>query len=328
MHVLHRGLLIAIVLLGPGHYAPAFAQDYPTRALSVIVPWPAGGAVDTLARLVMPRLADRLGKPIVIENRPGAGSTLGSALGAKATPDGYTLSMPGSGSMAIAPTLYKKLPYDPIKDFAPVALVGRIPFVLVVNPHLGVRSVPDLLRLAQEKPGTLSYGSGGAGSPHHLYAELFGTMTGIKMTHIPYKGSAPAIADVVAGHVPLMFSDPAPSVPLVREGKVVALGVSTTTRWAAAPEIPPLAEAGVPGFDASGWVMLAVPAGTSQEIVNRLHAELRGILESSDLQQLVTRAGMIPVASPPPPEDMPRFVATELARWSKVVVQAGLAGSE
>jgi tripartite-type tricarboxylate transporter receptor subunit TctC len=187
MHVLHRGLLIAIALLGPGHYAPAFAQDYPTRALSVIVPWPAGGAVDTLTRLVMPRLADRLGKPIVIENRPGAGSTLGSALGAKATPDGYTLSMPGSGSMAIAPTLYKKLPYDPIKDFAPVALVGRIPFVLVVNPHLGVRSVPDLLRLAHEKPGTLSYGSGGAGSPHHLYAELFGTMTGIKMTHIPYK---------------------------------------------------------------------------------------------------------------------------------------------
>ena len=148
------------------------------------------------------------------------------------------------------------------------------------------------------------------------------------MTHIPYKGSAPAIADVVAGHVPLMFSDPAPAVPLVREGKVVALGVSTTSRWAAAPEIPPLAEAGVPGFDASGWVMVALPAGTSREIVNRLHAELKRILESSDVQQLVTRAGMIPVASPPPPEEMPRFVATELTRWSKVVAQAGLAGSE
>ena len=190
--------------------------DYPTRTVTLIVPWAAGGAVDTVARIVAPKLSDRLGKPVVIENRPGGGSTIGTAAGAKAAPDGYMLGMPGSGSMAISPAMYKSLPYDPTKDFAPMALIGRVPFVLIVNPSLPINSIPDLIKYAKEHK--LNYGSGGAGSPHHLYAEMFKGMTGIEMTHIPYKGSADAIKDVVAGHIQLMFSDPAPSVPLIRGG--------------------------------------------------------------------------------------------------------------
>lgn len=320
-----RGAAVALALVALHFAPPARANDYPNRAVNMIVPWPAGGAVDTLARVAGPKLAERLGKPVVIENRPGAGSTLGTAAGVKAAPDGYTLHMPGSGSLAIGPTLYKRLSYDPVKDFEHIALVGRVPFVLVVNPSLPVQSVPDLIRVSKEKP--LSYASGGAGSPHHLYAELFKMMTGIQMTHIPYKGSAPAMQDVVAGHVPLMFTDPAPSVPLIREGKVRALGVTTINRWAVAPDIPTLNEAGVPGFDAAGWFLVSAPAGTPKEIVRRLHEDLKVVLAAADVQQMINRTGVVPVVSPPREELLP-FIAKESARWSKIVTDAGLAGSE
>ena len=304
---------------------PAQAQDYPTRPITLIVPWAPGGAVDTLARIAAPKLTDRLGKPVVVENRPGGGSSIGTAAGAKAPPDGYTLNMPGSGSMAIAPAMYKSLPYDPVKDIAPMALVGRVPFVLIVNPTLPVKSVADLVKFAKENK--LNYGSGGAGSPHHLYAELFKSMTGIEMTHIPYKGSADAIKDVVAGHVQLMFSDTAPSVPLIRSGLVRALGVSTRDRLGVLPDVAPLNEAGVPGFDAAGWFMIASSAGTPQPIVDRLHAELKAVMALPDVQEAVNRTGVIPVVSPPLGE-LTKFVVTEKERWGKVVVQAGLAGTQ
>lgn len=314
---------LAVVTLSQSPHA--VADDYPNRAVTMIIPWPAGGAVDTLARVVAPKLAERLGKPVVIENRPGAGSTLGTVAGVKAAPDGYTLHMPGSGSLAIGPTLYKRLPYDPLKDFEHIALIGRVPFVLVLNPAVPARTVPELIKHGKEVP--LSFASGGAGSPHHLYAELFKTMTGIQMTHVPYKGSAPAITDVVAGHVPLMFCDPAPAVPLIREGKVRALGVTTLTRWAVAPDIPPLNEVGVPGFEAAGWFLVSAPAGTPKEIVIRLHADLKVVLGLPEVQQAVGRTGVVPVVSPPR-EELPGFIAAEAARWSKVVIEAGLAGSE
>jgi tripartite-type tricarboxylate transporter receptor subunit TctC len=287
----------------------------------------AGGAVDALCRALGPGLTDRLGKPVVIENRPGAGSVIGTAAGARAEPDGYTLVMAGSGSLAISATLYKKLPYDPTKDFAPIALVGQIPFILVVNPSLPVQSVPDLVKYAKENPGKLSYGSGGPGSPHHLYAELLKSMTGIDMTHVPYKGSAPALTDVVAGHIPLMFSDTVPSLPLIRGGKVRALGVSSAIRLPSAPEIPPLAEAGVSGFDSAGWGMVAAPANTSKEIVDRLHAVLKIVVALPDVQQQIISLGMVPVSSPPA-EKLQGFVNSEMARWGKIVQQAGLAGTE
>ena len=217
-----RRVVIAVGLIAMGQHA-ALAQEYPSRPVTMIVPWAAGGAVDTVARVVQPKLAERLGKPVVIENRPGGGSTIGTAAGVKAPPDGHTLGMPGSGSMAISPAMYKSLPYDSVKDIVPVALIGRVPFVLIVNPSVPVKTVPDLIAYA--KSNRLNYGSGGAGSPHHLYAEMLKSTIGIEMTHVPYKGSADAIKDVVAGHVQIMFSDTAPSIPLIRAGTVRLLGL-------------------------------------------------------------------------------------------------------
>ena len=289
------------------------------------MPWAAGGAVDTVARIVAPKLSERLGVAVIVENRPGGGSTIGTALGAKAAPDGYTLGIPGSGSMAISPAMYKSLSYDPTKDFAPIALIGRVPFVLIVNPSVPVKSIPELIEYA--KTNRVNYGSGGAGSPHHLYAEMFKGMTGIEMTHIPYKGSADAIKDVVAGHIPLLFSDPAPSVPLIRAGTVRPLGVTTLARWSVAPEIPPLNEAGVPGFDAAGWFMIAGSAGTPKPIVERLHVALKAIMGSEEVQTLVNRTGVVPVVSPPLAELQP-FITSEMTRWGAVVKKAGLVGSQ
>ena len=245
-------LVLAGLAVGVPTAPPAWAQDFPTRQITLIAPWPAGGAVDAICRALAQPLSERLGKSVVVENRPGAGSVIGTAAGAKAAPDGYTMVMAGSGSLAISATMYKKLPYDPVKDFIPLTMGAKIPFVLVVNPSLPVHSPAELVAYAKANPGKLSFASGGPGSPHHLYGELLKSMTGIEMTHVPYKGSAPALTDVIAGHVPLLFSDTVPSLPQIREGKVRALGVSTAVRLPSAPEIPPIAEGGVPGFDAAG----------------------------------------------------------------------------
>lgn len=305
----------------------ARAQDYPTRQITLIAPWPAGGAVDALCRAVAQPLSERLGKSVVVENRPGAGSVIGTAAGAKAAPDGYTVVMAGSGSLAISATMYKKLPYDPVKDLVPLTLGGKIPFVLVVNPSLPVHSVAELVKYAKDNPGKLSFASGGPGSPHHLYGELLKSMTGIEMTHVPYKGSAPALTDVIAGHVPLLFSDTVPSLPQIREGKVRALGVSTAVRLPSAPEIPPIAEAGVPGFDAAGWGVFSVPAGTPKDVTAKLQSALDGVMALPDVQQQIIRLGMIP-GTAATTEELQRFIASEIARWGKVVQQAGLAGTE
>ena len=320
-------LVLAAIALSLAAAPVAHAQDYPARQITLIAPWPAGGAVDALCRAVAQPLADRLGKSVVVENRPGAGSVIGTAAGAHAAPDGYTVVMAGSGSLAISATMYKKLPYNPIKDLIPIALGGKIPFILVVNPSLPVHSVAELVKYAKDNPGKLSFASGGPDSPQHLYAELLKSMTGIEMTHVPYKGSAPALTDVIAGHVPLLFSDTVPSLPQIREGKVRALGVSTATRLPSAPEIPPIAEAGVPGFDAAGWGVFAVPAGTPKEVVSRLQPALTAALALPEVQQQIIKLGMIP-GSMSSTEELERFITSEIVRWGKVVTQAGLAGTE
>jgi tripartite-type tricarboxylate transporter receptor subunit TctC len=223
--------------------------------------------------------------------------------------------------------MYKKLPYDPVKDFIPLTMGAKIPFVLVVNPSLPVHSPAELVAYAKANPGKLSFASGGPGSPHHLYGELLKSMTGIEMTHVPYKGLAPALNDVAAGHVPLMFGDFATALPLVRSGKLRAIGVSTRERVASAPDIPPLAEAGVPGYEASSWQMVVAPPRLPPDILDRLNTELRAILAEPDVARDFAARGIIPLASPSP-DALKTFVQTEIARWGEVVGKAGATGIE
>ena len=286
------------------------------------MPYAAGGGTDLLARIVAQKLEQRLGKSFVVENRPGGGTVIAALAVAKAAPDGYTLLMGTSTPLAINATLHKKLPYDPVADFVPLALVANVPFVLVVNPALPIKSVSDLIKLAKEKPNALSYGTSGPGSPHHLYAELFKSMTGIEMIHVPYKGSVPAITDVVAGHIPLMFCDLAPAQPMIKEGKVRALGVSSAVRVASLPDVAPIAEVGVPGFEAVAWQMLVAPANTPQPIVDTLYKELKVVLALPEIKQRISELGMIPVDSPPP-DALARYVKTEIVRWGAVVKKSG-----
>ncbi len=307
--------------------APAWAQDYPSRVVTMVSPYAAGGGADLTARLVAQKLAERLGKSFIVENRLGAGGVIAAASVAKAAPDGHTLFMGTSTQLAIQVTLHKALPYDPAADFVPIALIASVPFVLMVNPSLPVHSVTDLVRLAKKKPGQLSYGSSGVGGPPHLYMELLESMTGMTMTHIPYKGTAEAIIDVVAGHVPVIFSDIAPAVGLLKDGKLRALGISSATRFANLPEVPPLAEAGVPGFDAVAWTMLVAPAKTPNEIVGALYTQTKSVMALPDVQKQLIESGNIPLSSPPP-EELRAFVKSEISRWAKVVQQAGIAGSQ
>jgi tripartite-type tricarboxylate transporter receptor subunit TctC len=289
------------------------------------VPFAPGGGTDILGRLVGQKLSDRFGRPFVIENHPGAGTVIAAVQVANSAPDGYTIMMATSGTLAMNTTLYKKLPYEPGKDLIPVALICNVPFVLVVNPELPVHSVADLVKLAKERP--LSYGSGGAGAFHHLMGELFKTEMGIPMTHVPYKGTLPALNDVIAGHIQLMFSDLAPAYPLIQAGKVRALGVTTKQRAAAAPNIPPLAEVGVPGFDWAAWQAVAAPGGTPKDIVAKLNAAVNAAIAEPVVTKQLVRLQFIPIGKGSP-EELERFVTSETARWAKVLQQAGVAGSE
>jgi len=245
---------------------------------------------------------------------------------AKAAPDGHTLLVATSTPLAINPTVHKKLPYDPVSDFVPIALIATSPFTLVVNPSVPAASVSDLIRLAKEKPGELSYASAGPGSPHHLFFELLKSMTGIQATHVPYRGNVPAIADVVAGHVPTMFSDPS-GLPLIKDGKVRALAASSAKRLPQAPEIPTIAEGGLSGFDAAAWIMVVAPEKTPPAIVERLHAEFKSISEQAELQERIVKNGQAPTVTPSVAE-LQSYVRSEVARWGKIVQQAGIAGSE
>ena len=278
------------------------AQEYPSRPVLFVVPYAPGGGTETMARLLGRRLEQRLGKPFVIDNRPGAGTAIGATFVAKSPPDGHTILLATSTTMAINVSIYSTLSYDPIKDLMPVALFSDIPFVLVVNPALPVHSVAELVTLARRTPGGLSYASNGHGGAGHLYAELLKSMTGIAMTHVPYKGLAPAFNDVVAGHVPLMFGDFGTALPLIRAGQLRALGVTTAQRVAAAPEIPPLSQAGLPGYVASSWQMVVAPAAIPKPILHKLNAELRAILAEPEIQKDFTDRGLIPVVSPSPEE--------------------------
>jgi tripartite-type tricarboxylate transporter receptor subunit TctC len=321
--IVARSLLAALVLCLA---TAATAQTYPERPVTIVVPFTAAGAGDILARMLAPRLEQRWGKPLIVENKPGAGGVIGAQIVARAPADGYTLLIAQSSVLAVNVTLYKSLSYDPAADFVPLALIARTPFVLVVNPALPVRSVPELIDWVKARSGQVSYATAGAGVPHHLFAELFKSMTGTQMTPVAYRGSAPAVTDVVAGHVPLMFVDLGPSLALIREGKVRPLGVSTATRVPAIADVPPLAEAGLPGFDAASWQMIVAPARTPQPVVDKLHEDLKALAAAPDIQEQIARNGMLP-ADNPSVSGLQAFIRSEIARWGKVVQQAGIAGS-
>jgi len=329
--LLHRAAAAALLVLSLGLASPAAAQskdpapDYPSRPVTLIVPFAPGGGTDILARLIALKLEEAWGKSFVVENRPGAGGIVGAQATARAAADGYTLLLASVTNLAVNATLYKKLPYDPEADFMPLALAASTPFVLVVNPSLPVKSVAEFIAYAKARPGQLNYATSGPGVPHHLYIELLSSMTGLKMTQVPYKGSLPALNDVAAGHVPLMMVDLGPALGPIGGGMVRPLGVSVARRVGMLKDVPPIADT-VPGFDASGWFMMAAPGGTPRPIVDKLHDELARLLATQEAADQLVKAGLLPMPSLSVAE-LQKYVHSEIARWGDVVRKAGIAGT-
>jgi tripartite-type tricarboxylate transporter receptor subunit TctC len=300
----------------------AFAQAaYPSRNIKMIVPYPAGGTTDFLGRLVAEQFKTGLGATVIVENKPGAATTLGADQVAKAEPDGYTLLMATSTTLAINKTLYKKLPYDPVKDFAPIALVAAVPFALIANPQVPAKTLADFIAYAKSTPG-LAYGSAGNGSPQHLGAEMLKTAAGIDIRHVPYRGSVPAMLDVIAGHIPFMVVDLQPALQQIREGKLTVLGVTTTRRIAAAPDIPTLAEGGLAGYELVAWQGVVAPAGTPREIVDSLAAQIARLLADSATRDKLTKIAIEPLTGSTP-DSFAAFIKTEVDRWAVVVRNSG-----
>lgn len=299
----------------------ASAQTYPSRPIRLVVPFPAGGTTDILAREVGQRLTLSFGQSVVIDNRPGAGGNIGSDLVAKSAPDGYTLLMGTVGTHAINPSLYARMPYDNVKDFAPVILVASVPNVLEVTPSLPVNSVRELIKLAKEKPGQINFASSGSGTSIHLSGELFKTMAGVDMTHIPYKGSAPAITDLIGGQVQVMFDNLPSSLPQIKAGKLRALAVTSVQRAPALPDVPTIAESGLPGFEASSWFGVLAPAGTPPAIIARLNADLGQWLQSPDAREKLLAQGAL--AAGGSPEAFAAHIRAETEKWARVVKVSG-----
>lgn len=322
-----RAIVTILALVFACCQPAAAASSYPERTVTIVVPYAAGGGIDVVSRMLALRLNERLGQPFVVENRLGAGGVIASGYVAKAVSDGHTLLMASDAQLAIQVTLRKTMPYDPMADFAPIAIVGSTPFALLASPSLPATSVADLIKLAKSKPGELTYGSSGVGGTPHLVTEMFTTMSNIKMRQIPYKGTAQALGDVVAGRVDVIFSGLTGVAQLLREGRLRALGVSSEKRVAILPDVPTVSEAGVPGFDAVGFVMLVAPAGTSKDITSKLYDELRAIIASPDIQQKYESIGYI-VEQSPQPEQLRKFIKGQIERWGQVVERAGLLHSQ
>jgi tripartite-type tricarboxylate transporter receptor subunit TctC len=302
--------------------ALAHAQSpYPSKPIRLVVPFPAGGTTDILARAVAQRLTETMGQPVVVDNRPGAGGNIGAELVAKSAPDGYTLLMGTVGTHAINASLYAKMPYDHVRDFAPVILVAGVPNVLVVHPALPVNSVQELIAYGKANPGKLNFASSGNGTSIHLSAELFKTMTGVQMAHVPYKGSAPALVDLAGGQVQLMFDNLPSALALIKGGKLKALAVTSAQRSTALPDVPTVAESGLPGFEASSWFGLLAPAGTPKDIITKLNGEVAKWLATPEAKEKLAAQGAIPFGLPP--DEFARHIAAETVKWQKVVKDSG-----
>jgi len=295
---------------------------YPNRLIKLVVPYPAGGTTDLLGRLIADRLKRTLSATVIVENKPGAATSLGAEQVARAEPDGYTLLMATSTTLAINRTLYKQLPYDPVADFAAIALVAAVPFVLVINPSLPAKTLAEFIAFAKQKPG-LTYGSAGNGSPQHLGAEMLKAQAGIDIRHVPYRGSVPAMLDVIAGHISFMVVDLQPALQQIREGKLKVLGVTTQKRVAAAPDIPTLSESGLPGYELVAWQGVVAPRGTPQPIVARLATEIGNFVSDEAARGQFAALALEPLP-PSTPESFGSFIKSEGDRWAKIVKAAGI----
>lgn len=311
-------LLAALLAAAPF----ARAQPYPNKPIKIVAPFPPGGPVDILSRTIGSRLSQRLGQPVIVENRAGAAGNIGSDVVAKSPPDGYTLLMGFVGTHAINPSLYAKMPYDNVNDFEPISLVAVVTIMLVVHPSVPARSVSELVALAKSKPGQLTFGSPGHGTPQHLAGELFNTMAGVKMLHVPYKGAVPALSDLLGGEISMIFSSMPPALPHVKNGKLRALGVTSPARSPAAQELPTIAETGLTGYVVENWYGILAPRGTPKEIVAKLNTEIVAVLQMSDVRESLSVQGAQPLTSTP--EQFAAYIKDETAKWSSIIRTSGV----
>ena len=312
-------LLIALVC---ALALPAHAQSYPSKPVRMIVPYPPGGGNDTFGRLFAAKLGERTGQPFLVENRPGAGTMIGTEAAAKSAPDGYTILLSSIATHALSPNLYSRVPYDPIKDFAPITLLGIAPTVLVINQELPAKSLQELISLAKSKPGALAYASGGNGTPPHINAEVFKAVAGVDLLHVAYKGGGPALTDLMAGRVHVMLDTAASAMPHVRGGKLRALALSAPKRSAEYPDLPTFAEAGLPQYDTNAWYSMHAPAGTPADIVRRLNRELVAILKDPEILARFKQLSTDPVGNTP--EEFGAFVKVELDKYARIIKAAGI----
>jgi tripartite-type tricarboxylate transporter receptor subunit TctC len=300
--------------------SPSFGQAYPTRPVRIIIPFAAGGPADFLMRLVGPKLSEAWGQPLIIDNRGGGNQVIGSELAARSPPDGYTL-LTTTGGAAINVTLYPKLPYDILRDFAPISLVAAGPNLAVIHPSVPAKNLPEFIAYARSKPGQLVYASAGSGAPSHLAVELFKTMAKIDMIHVPYKGMAPGMTDLLGGQVQLAFPTISAGILHARAGKLRALGVTTAKRSAAAPEVPTIAEAALPGFEASNWYGIVAPAKTPPAVIRKIHDDIARALALPDIRERMQNQGMDPTSTTP--DEFSAYIRSEIGKWAKVVKASG-----
>jgi tripartite-type tricarboxylate transporter receptor subunit TctC len=322
MHPLARAGA-SLLLAGFAALAPAQSTaDFPKQPIRMVVTFPPGGSADAVVRMLVPRLNEKLGQQVVVDNRPGAGGNIGLALVAKAPPDGYTLGVGAAGALAANSSLYAQMPFDPLKDFRPVSMLAAIPFVLIGHPSLQAKTQQELLALARAQPGKLSIAHGGNGTAMHLSAALFAQMADVKLVEVPYKGSGPAALDVLAGNVPLAVVDLPSALQHIRAGKLVAYGVTSPQRLPQLPDVPTVAEAGLAGYDSTGWFGVVAPAGTPAAIVQRLNAEITAALNDEQIRTSMRNLGVEP--APTRPEQFEAYIRSETAKWGTVIRQAGI----
>lgn len=302
--------------------SPAWPQDFPSRPLKLVVPYAPGGGADSVARILAKKVSENIGQPIVIENKGGAGSIVGTDLVAKAEPDGYTLLLGQSGPISINPAVYKTLPYDPVKDFAPITMTTAYPYILVVNSQSPAKTLQEFTALAKSKPGAMNYGSTGVGAANHLVAELFNGKAGLKMTHVPYRGTALAVGDLVNGQLNVVFSDPISVLPHIRSGKLRALAVTSLRRSPVAPEVPTVAESGYPGFEALAWHGILAPAKTPPAVIAKLNAEIVKALADPATRELLVKQAMQTVGNTP--QEFAAFIQKDIATWKAVAAAANV----